>query len=90
MKLQPRKLQEDGVHIRAVRGHMLPDINCPFCGGTAEVSMIMGKVVFSAIVGDEELCDAERVSLAGFICTKAHLFFVLETDMAATLAGQAA
>jgi hypothetical protein len=89
MKLQSSKFQEDGAHIRAVSGHMLPDIDRPFCR-EADVSMFMGKIALSTIVGDEELCDQARVSLVGFMCARSHLFFVLESDLALAVASSAA
>jgi hypothetical protein len=51
--------------------------------------MLMGKANFFATWGDKELCD-EKVSLTALICAKSHLFFVLEHDMAATVATAAA
>jgi hypothetical protein len=34
------------------------------------------------IVGEEELCDRATVSLVGFVCVNAHVFFVLDRDVA--------
>jgi hypothetical protein len=50
----------------------------------------MGTVVFSAKMGDKELCDPVKVTLAAPICAKSHLFFVSESDMAGTMAAAAA
>jgi hypothetical protein len=62
---------------------------CPFCA-RIEVSMLMGKVNFSATMGDEPLCDPVNTKLAALICANSHLFFVLESDMAAIVATAAA
>jgi hypothetical protein len=67
---------------------MLPDIDCPFCR-SSEVSMFMGRVKFSAVVSEEELCDRTRIALVGFICVKAHMFFVLDSDLAEMTAASA-
>jgi hypothetical protein len=50
----------------------------------------MGTVVFSTKMGDKELCDPVKVTLAALICAKSHLFFVLKSDMAGTMAAAAA
>jgi hypothetical protein len=65
------------------------DFACPFCNKT-QVSLFMGTVVFSAKMGDKELCDPVKVTLAAPICAKSHLFFVPESDMAGTMAAAAA
>ena len=80
----PSNLESARAILRSVCSPPLRDLDCPFCGET-EVSMLMGKANFFATWGDKELCD-EKVSLTALICAKSHLFFVLENDMAATLA----
>ena len=84
----PSNLESARAILRSVCSPPLRDLDCPFCGET-EVSMLMGKANFFATWGDKELCD-EKVSLTALICAKSHLFFVLEHDMAATVATAAA
>jgi hypothetical protein len=74
---------------RSVSSPSLFEFACPFCGKT-EVSMIMGQVVFSAIVSNEELCDPVKVTLAALTCAKSHVFFVLDRDLAAIVESSAA
>jgi len=55
-----------------------------------DASLFMGKVSLSAIMGGDDLFDSENVALAALICSKSHVFFVLETDMIAMLTTSAA
>ena len=85
----PRKLQDAKETLRAVSSPWMFDFACPFCGKT-EVSMFMGKISFSAVVGEEELADPVNVALAGLMCARSHVFFVLDSDVAAMIAASAA
>jgi hypothetical protein len=84
-KSPPTELQ----NLREVSSPWLFEFACPFCGKT-EVSMFVGDVEFSAIIGREELSEPLNVALAGLMCAKSHVFFVLESDMAAMKAASAA
>jgi hypothetical protein len=85
----PTKLQTARANFRAVSSPDLFEFACPFCAKT-EVSMFMGKVNFSATIGNEELCNPVKVTLAALICAKSHVFFVLESDLATALTSAAA
>jgi hypothetical protein len=81
---QPTKLQTATASMRAVSSPVGCEFACPFCAKT-DASLFMGKVNLSAIMGGDDLFDSENVALAALICSKSHVFFVLETDMIAML-----
>jgi hypothetical protein len=74
---------------QAISNPSLAAFACPFCGNI-EVVLLMGKVVFSATMAHEDLLAPVRVTLAALICGNSHMFFVLENDLTAMFASQAA
>jgi hypothetical protein len=83
------RLQAVETTFRVVSSPSLWEFDCPFCGKT-EVSMFIGKVSFSATMGGESLCEPVKPTLVALICADSHLFFVLESDMAAMCKAAAA
>jgi|HubBroStandDraft_6_1064221.scaffolds.fasta_scaffold1320371_1 hypothetical protein len=89
---QDTKLSKFGqiiASLQAVSSPSLPAFACPFCADT-EVVLLMGKVMFSATMADEDLLAPVKVTLAALICGNSHMFFVRENDLTAMFPSQAA
>jgi hypothetical protein len=80
----PSEPQAATTSMREVTCPSIEEFICPFCA-TMGVSLLVGKVSFSATMGGEELCERETVPLTALICAKSHLFFVRDSDMASKL-----
>ena len=74
---------------RAASNPSLAELACPFCRNT-DVVLLMGKVMFTATMAHEDLLAPVKVTLAAFICGNSHMFFLLENDLTAVFALQAA
>jgi hypothetical protein len=85
----PSKFEQALASFRAISNPSTSEFACPFCGDT-EIAFLMGEVIFSATMGDEELYGPAKATLATLICAKSHMFFVLENDMTAVFESPAA
>jgi hypothetical protein len=65
--------------IASVSCPLLRDVACPFCANT-DVAFLIGKVSFSAIISGDDLLGGAPQPLAAVICSKSHIFFLLEQD----------
>jgi hypothetical protein len=82
MKNQPMLSKQTQAALLPAASPARVEFACPFCGRT-EVSLVIGKVIFSATIGN--LDAPVTVGLAALICVKSHLFFVKENDVAMIL-----
>ncbi|HEY1802371.1 MAG TPA: hypothetical protein VGG46_15700 [Terriglobales bacterium] len=57
----------------------LNSVTCPLCNNS-HVALLSGDIVFAAKMACGDL-DSNEQKLAAFVCSRSHLFFLLEKDI---------